>query len=241
MDFIIKNLIKEIGYGVKLKNLCKYDIVTIIAVAFGIGFAIAFYVFRGTPWVVLSVVAIAVAQVSTGFLNANYQEGLKTQNNIHQRLKVVEGVLYNHKMLNIKSHKDIVVFTKKSKEYYDSKFTSLNLIKKTVDDITKILLIPTILALISYILKDNNEYANMESKLIFVFVFIFFILWLIVMYNMFFELIRSIIKIINAKTWVFIRDLELLSSFEIREFSVIIDGDTKIQGDGSSVSNDSSN
>ena len=153
MDLIIKNLIIEVGYGVKLKNLCKYDIVTVIAVIFGIGFAIAFYVLRGIPWLILSVIAIAVAQVFTGFLNANHQEGLKTQNNIHQRLKVVEGVLYNHKMLNIKSHKDIVVFTKKSKEYYDSKFTSLNLIKKAVDDITKILLIPTILALISYILK----------------------------------------------------------------------------------------
>lgn len=32
MDLIIKNLIKEIGYGVKLKNLCNYDIITIISV-----------------------------------------------------------------------------------------------------------------------------------------------------------------------------------------------------------------
>ena len=59
----------------------------------------------------------------------------------------------------------------------------------------------------------------MESKLIFIFVFIFFILWLIVMYNMFFELVRSIIKIINVKTWVFITDLELLSCFEIKELN----------------------
>ena len=230
MDFIIKNLIKEIGYGVNLKNLCIYDFITIISTILGIGFAIAFYLLRDsnfkTPLLVLSVIAIAIAQISTSCLNASHREGLKTQNNIHHRLKTVEEALYSHKMLRIKNHKDIVVFTKKLKDYYHSKFDALSIIKKTVDDITKVLLIPTTLALISYVLKDENEYADMESKLIFVFVFTFFILWIIVMYNMFFELVRSIIKIINIKTWVFMTDLELLSSFEIREFSVIIDGDT---------------
>lgn len=219
MDLIIKNLIREIGYGVKLKNLCKYDILIIVSVTLGIGFAIAFCVLRDTPLLILSVIAIAIAQVSTGCLNASHHEGLKTQDNIHQRLKVIKETLYNHKMLSIKNHKDIVVFTKKSKEYYDSRFTALNVIKKTVDDITKILLIPTTLALIGYVLKDDNNYVDMESKLIFIFVFIFFILWLIVMYNMFFELVRSIIKIINVKTWVFITDLELLSCFEIKELN----------------------
>lgn len=170
---------------------------------------------RDTPLLILSVIAVAIAQVSTGYLNASHHEGLKTQDNIHQRLKVIKGTLYNHKMLSIKGHKDIVIFTKKSKEYYDNRFTALNVIKKTVDDITKILLISTTLALIGYVLKDDNNYVDMESKLI----FIFFILWLIVMYNMFFELVRSIIKIINVKTWVFITDLELLSCFEINELN----------------------
>ncbi len=54
MDLIIKNLIREIGYGVKLKNLCKYDILTIVSVTLGIGFAIAFCVLRDTPLLIRS-------------------------------------------------------------------------------------------------------------------------------------------------------------------------------------------
>lgn len=224
MNLIIKNLIKKIGYKFKFKNVFSniYDIVTIITVVVALVTGIVWYLNRDNDtnswWLlIISIVSVIIAEIATGFYSRDYNEHLKLQENLHERLLLVKQELCNHEILNIESREDIEKFAKLAKENYNEKFSSIKTLKKTADNIVKILMIPTILAVISYILKDEADNSTLESKLIFSLVLLFLAIWIIFMYNMIFELIKSVIKLINVKKSIFISDLELLSNFEIQE------------------------
>lgn len=223
MNLIIKNLIKKIGYKFKLKNLFSniYDIITIIAVVIAEGFGIAWYILRDNEksviLLIISIVSVIIAEIATGFYSRDYNEHIKLQGNLHERLILVKAELHNHEILNIKSQHDIKNFLSLVKENYNEKFISIKNLKKTADNIVKVLMIPTVLAVISYILKDETKTTTLESKLVFSLVLLFLTIWLIIMYNMIFELIKSVIKLLNVKRSIFISDLELLSNFEIKD------------------------
>lgn len=225
MNLIIKNLIKKIGYKFKWKNLFSniYDIITIIAVVMALGCGFAWYLLRDDEksviLLIMSIVSVIISEIATGFYSRDYNEHIKLQGNLHERLILVRTELYNHEILNIKSQHDIKTFSSLAKENYNEKFSSIKYLKKTADNIVKVLMIPTVLAVISYILKGETKTTTLESKLIFSLVLLFLTLWLIIMYNMIFELIKSVIKLANVKKSIFISDLELLSNFEIRETS----------------------
>ncbi len=235
MNLIIKNLIKKIGYKFKWENLFSniYDIITIIAVVIAEGFGIAWYILRDNEksmiLLLISMVFVIIAEVATGFYSCDYNEHIKLQGNLHERLILVRTELYNHQILNIKNRHDIKVFSSLAKENYNGKFSSIKYLKKTADNIVKVLMIPTVLAVISYILKDETETNTLESKLIFSLVLLFLTIWLIIMYNMFFELIKSVIKLANVKKSIFISDLELLSNFEINELPLSQDEANEVE------------
>lgn len=226
MEIIVNDIIDKV-YRAKPEIIArtnKYDIIFfIMTLIFIILLPINYWATENEKRIasyilfVLILICVVFMLVLISLSNKTYYRSQHAKQNRIEKLNILSNVLQNNDVIAINHKKEIIFFTKKVKKYYKEKFLVIDTIEKLITNLGKILLIPIVLALTNYILNINDE--TLEDKLIFIFIFLMIVF--LAIYTIYFVLhmARAIIKFYNSYVAILIADLELLSSFNVRELN----------------------
>ncbi len=223
MDLLIIGLIESLHFK-KFRELLKdnkYDVCAIATILLAVGADIALFASASNNQMTatyISLVAlilfVVLSQIFISLGGKIYSTSELAKDERRARLGSILDYLNDNGIVNISSKKDIKKFKGCAQNYYDEKFSAINSLKNIVIQISKYVLLPVVLAVANYILDVDNKTISLESKLLYIGIFLIAVIFITISVIIIFDFCKSIIKLKNVKLLVLLSDLELLSKFD---------------------------
>lgn len=226
MDIVIIGLVNSLQFkkiGELLKDN-KYDVFAIVTIVLAVVADIVLLVSASKNQRIVTYVSlialvlfIVLSQIFISLGGKIYSTSELAKEERRMRLTNILYYLKDNGIVDISSKKDIKKFKGCAQSYYDEKFSAINSLKNIVIQISKFVLLPIVLAVANYILDADNETMSLESKLLYMGIFLIAVIFVTVSVIIIFDFCKTIIKLKNVKISVLLSDLELLASFNMAE------------------------